>query len=139
MAVLHRYAKGPLVSGRSAGDCLRPRAIRDPTVGRRGMTHCKAAGRDYRGCHDFEVILGPEVADFEFAQANNAERRRLDVANSNHATNAGAEQHFRGRAGQRQVEDLVCLLARYRRLVERAQIAIRFERLCCINFVRHKL
>ena len=123
MAVLHRYTEGALVSGRSAGDRLCPRAIRDPTVGRRGMTHRKAAGSDCRGCHDLEVILGPEVADFEFAQADNAERRRLDAANSNYAANAGAKQHFRGRAGQRQVEDLVCLLARHRRLIERAQIA----------------
>jgi hypothetical protein len=88
------------VSGRSAGDRLRPRAIRDPTVGRRGMTHRKAAVIDCRGCHDFKVILGPEVADFEFAQADNSKRRRLDAADSNHATNAGAKQHFRGRAGQ---------------------------------------
>ena len=123
MAVLHRHAEGALVFRRGAGDRLCPRAIRDPAVGRRGMTHRKAAGSDCRGCHDLKVILGSEVANFEFAQADNSERRRLDATNSNYATNTGAKQHFCGRAGQRQVEDLVCLLARHRRLIERAQIS----------------
>src|SRR3954452_1659978 len=91
------------------------------------MTHRKAAGGDSRGCDDLKVILGPEVADFEFAQADNAERRRLDASDSNYAANTGAKQHFRCRAGQRQIEDLVCLLARHRRLIERTQIAVWFE------------
>ena len=52
---------------------------------------------------------------------------RLDAADPDHTANAGTEQRFRGRAGQRQVEDLVGLLARHCRLVERAQIAVRLE------------
>src|SRR4051794_26156365 len=90
------------------------------------MTHHKAAGGDCRGCHDLEVILEPEVADFEFAQADNAEHRRLDATDSNYATNTRAKQHFRGRAGHRQVEDLVCLLARHR-LLDRTQLPVWFE------------
>ena len=89
--------------------------------------HGKAARGDRRRCDDLEVILGPEVADFEFAQADNAERGRLDATDSDHTANAGTEQRFRGRAGQRQVEDLVCLLTRHCRLVERAQITVRLE------------
>ena len=102
-----------------------PRAQR--RVGRRGMTHRKAACRDHRQYDDLEEILRAEVADFEFAQTDNAQRRRLDAADPNHTTGARTEQRFRGGSGQRQIEDLVCLLARHRGVIEGPQIAVRLE------------
>src|SRR5258708_21269928 len=81
-------------------------------VGRRSMAHRKGARSDRRCCDDLEVIRGPEVADFEFAQADDAERRRLDAADPNHAANAWAEQRLCGGSGGRQLEYFVCLFGR---------------------------
>ena len=91
------------------------------------MTHQKAAACDGRGGDDLEIVLGPEIADFQFAQADDRQRRRLDPADSDHAANAGREQCLRRGPGERQIEDLVGLLARHRRLIERTHLGVRLQ------------
>ena len=90
-------------------------------VGRRGMTHRKAACSDCRGCHDLKVILGSEFLSSRTPFSGVV----LTRPDSNYATSTGGKQHFCGRAQTSKY--LVCLLARHRRLIQRAQILIRFE------------
>jgi len=46
------------------------------------MTHREAAACDSRGGDNLKIVLGLEVADFQLAQADNGERRRLDPADA---------------------------------------------------------
>ena len=109
------------------GDRLRLRAFLDPQLGRRSMAHLKDAVRDGRRGDDFEIVLGPEVADFQFAQADDGQRRRLDPTNSDHAANARRQQGLRRGPSEGEIEDLVRLLAGHRRFVERTHLRVRFQ------------
>jgi hypothetical protein len=91
------------------------------------MTHLEAAVCDGRGCDDLEIVLGPEVADFQFAQADNGQRRRLDPTDPDHPANAGREQCLRRGPGEGEIEDLIRLLARHRRLIEQTHFHVRLQ------------
>jgi len=58
------------------------------------MTHREAAACDSRGGDNLKIVLGLEVADFQLAQADNGERRRLDPADADHPANPGASNVF---------------------------------------------
>jgi len=75
-------------------------ALLNPQLGRRRMTHLEAAVCDGGGCDDLEIILGPEVADFQFAQADDGQRWRLDPTDPDHAANAGGQQCLRRGPGK---------------------------------------
>ena len=77
--------------------------------------------------HDLEIVLGPEIADLQLAQADDAERRRLHPPDADDAARARRQKRLRRGARQRQVEDLIGLLARDRRLVKRAHLAVRLQ------------
>jgi len=91
------------------------------------MTHREAAACDSRGGDNLKIVLGLEAADFQLAQADNGEHRRLDPADADHAANPWREQCFRRGPGEGKIEDLVRLLTRYRRLIERTQLGVWFE------------
>ena len=105
-----------------------PGAILDALLRWRRMANEKAAARSVGHCGDLEIVLRFKVADFQFAQANDSERRRLHPSDADHAARARREQRLGSRAGERQVVDLVRLLARHRRLIERTQFMVRLER-----------
>src|SRR5208283_3069869 len=125
--LFNRDAELSLMSRRGLCDRLCAEAILDPHFGGRGMTHREAAACDSRGGHDLKIILGPEVADFQLAQADNGERRRLDPADSDHTANPWREQSFRCGPSEGKVEDLVRLLTRHRRLIKRTQFDVWFQ------------
>src|SRR5262249_13400268 len=100
----------------------------DPLLWRWRMPHGEATGGDLGGRNDLEIVLDAEVADLQLAHANDRERRRLDAANPNDAVRTGGHQRLGRGAGQREVEDLIGLLARHGRLVHRAELAVWFER-----------
>ena len=91
------------------------------------MAHEEGAILDLGRGHDLEIILDAEIADLDLAQADDGQRGRLDPADADDALDAACEQRSGRRTGQRQVEDLVGLLPRDGRLVERAQLAVGFE------------
>ena len=81
-------------------DRLGPDAFLDPQFRRWRMTHVETAVCDGRGGDDLEIVLGPEVADFQFAQADDGQRRRLDPTDPDHAANAGGQQCLRRGPGE---------------------------------------
>src|SRR6202045_1418753 len=123
----NRDAEWPLMAGCGLCDRLGAEALLDPHFGGRGMTHQEAAACDGRRGHDLKIVLGPEVADFQLAQADYGQRRRLDPADSNDTANPWREQSFRRGPGKGKVEDLVRLLARHRRLIKRTQFQVWFQ------------
>src|SRR5262245_15892708 len=125
--MLDRHAERPGVVGRGFSDQLRPSAILNTLLWRRGMPHREAAVGDLGGGNNLEIVLDAEVADFQLAHTNNGEGRRLHAAYPNDAFCAVSNQHLSCSAGQREIEDLIGLLARHGGLVERAELAVWFE------------
>jgi len=82
---------------------------------------------DFGRSHDLEIILDAEIPDLDLAETDDGERGRLHAADADDALDAAREQRPGRRAGERQIEDLVGLLARDGGLVERAELAIGFE------------
>ena len=115
------------MSRRGLCDRLCAEAILDPHFGGRGVTHREAAACDSRGGDNLKIVLGLEVADFQLAQADNGERRRLDPADADHAANPWREQCFRRGPGEGKIEDLVRLLTRHCRLIKRTQFDVWFQ------------
>ena len=118
--MLDRHRQRAAVTGGGPGDGFGRRAVSDAGFGRRGVAHEEAAILDLGRHDDFEIILAAEIPDLDFAQADDGERRRLDPANADDALDARGEQRPGRSAGQRQVEDLVGLLARDGGFIERA-------------------
>ena len=113
--------------GGGPGDGFGHRAVPDAGLRRRGMAHEEGAILDFGRSHDLEIILDAEISDLDLAQADDGQRRGLHAADTDDAADAAGEQRPRRRAGQRQVEDLVGLLARDGGLIERAKLAVGFE------------
>jgi hypothetical protein len=113
--------------GGSPGDGFGHGPIPDAHLGRRGMAHEEGAILDFGRRHDLEIVLDAEIPDLDLAQADDGQRGGLHAADTDDAPNAASEQRPGRRAGQRQVEDLVGLLARHGSLIERAELAVGFE------------
>ena len=111
-------ASGPVCLGGGLGDGFGRSAVPDAGFGRRGVAHEEAAILDLGRDDDLEIILDAEIPDLDFAQADDGQRRRLHPADADDALDARGEQRPSRGAGQRQVEDLVGLLARDGGLVE---------------------
>src|SRR5271157_2232766 len=107
-----------------AGYRLGAGAVLDALLRRRSVAHGETAARHMRLYHDLEIVLGPEVADFQLAQADDAERWRLHPPDADDAARAGRQKCLRRGARQRQVENLIGLLARDRSLVEGAHLVV---------------
>jgi hypothetical protein len=130
--MLDRHAQGPGVIGRGLGDHLRLSAILDALLGWRGMPHGEAAISDLGGGDDLKIVLDAEVSDFQFAHTNDSKRRRFHAADPNDAFRTVGHKHLGCGAGQREVEDLIGLLARDGGLVDWAELAVWFERRECL-------
>ena len=127
--LLHRHRQRTLAAFRRLRDRLRPLPVLDAVLGRRRVAHREAALLDGRGGDDLEIILRLEIDDLKLAHADDGQRRRLDPADPDHALGA-ASQQCRGRGPcQGKIENLVGLLPRHRRLVDRAQFRIRLQAL----------
>ena len=126
-AMLDRHGQRAGVPGGGLGDGFGRGAVPDAGLGRRGVAHEEAAILDLGRGDDLEIILDAEIPDLDLAQADDGQRRRLHPADADDALDAAGEQRPGRRAGQRQVEDLVGLLARDGGLVERAQLAVGLE------------
>src|SRR5262245_25555652 len=125
--MLHRHSEWAGMPGGAPGDGFGHRSVPDAGLGRRGMAHEEGAILDLGRRHDLEIILDAEISDLDLAQADDGQRGGLDAADTDDAPDAAGEQRPGRRAGQRQVEDLVGLLARDGGLIERAKLAVGFE------------
>ena len=125
--MLDRHGQWAGVPGGGPGDGFGHRAVPDGGLGRRGVTHEEGAILDLRHSHDLEIILDAEIPDLYFAQTDDGQRGRLHAADADDAFDAAGEQRSGCRACQREVENLVGLLARHGSLVERAEFAVGFE------------
>ena len=65
--------------------------------------------------------------NLEFPHADDGERRRLHPADADDPASLGHQQRFRSRAGEREIENLIGLLARHGRLVERMHLGVRLQ------------
>ena len=113
--------------GGSPGDGFGHGPIPDAHLGRRGMAHEEGAMLDFGHSYNLEIILDAKIPDFDFAQTDDGQRGRLHAADADDALDTTGEQRPGRRAGERQIEDLVGLLARDGGLVERAELAVGFE------------
>jgi hypothetical protein len=115
--------------GRGLGDRLGYGAVPDADagLGRRGVAHEEGAVLDLGRGYDLVIILDAEVPDLDLAQADDCQRGRLHPADADNIPDTRGKQRPGRRAGQRQIEDLVGLLARDGGLVERAELAVGFE------------
>ena len=113
--------------GGGLGDRIGNTSVADAGLDRRRVAHRELTTRDGRRRRDLEIILDLEITNLDFAQAHDCQGRRLDPADADHALGAARDQHAGGGAGQRQVEDLVGLLAGDGCLVERVHLPVGLE------------
>src|SRR5271157_3998739 len=125
--MLNRHPERPPMASGGPAYGLGMRAVLDAMLHRRGMAHGKSAASNGRSGDDLEILFGTKIADLKLTQADDAERWCLDPSDADNAARARSEQGFGGGAGQGKIEDLVGLLARYRRVVKRAQILVRLQ------------
>ena len=91
------------------------------------MPHDKRPARDCCGRHDLEITLFSEVADFDLAQTHDRQRRCLDPPDPDHPFGATREQCLGRRPRQRQIENLIGLLACNGRIIKRLHLTVRLE------------
>jgi hypothetical protein len=77
--------------------------------------------------HNLEIVLRPEIADLQFAQADDPECWRRHPPDADDAACPRRQECLRCGARQGQVEDLIGLLARDRRLVKGAHLPVRLQ------------
>src|SRR5262245_26875280 len=91
------------------------------------MAHEEGSILDCGRSHDLEIILDVEIADLDLAHTNDSQGRRLHTAYPDDAFRAVSNQLLGRCAGQREVEDLIGLLARDGSLIEWAELAVGFQ------------
>src|SRR5208337_282180 len=106
-AMLDLDAERAAIAISRAGYGLGAEAVLDALLCRRSVTHGETAARHMRLRHDLEIVLGPEIADLQLAQADDAERWRLHPPDADDAARAQRQKRLRRGARQRQVEDLI--------------------------------
>ena len=130
--MLDRDGQRAGMPGGGPGDPFGHGAVPDARLGRRGMAHEEGSILDFGRSHDLEIILDAKIPDLDFAQTDDGQRGRLHPADADDALDAAGEQRPGRRAGQREVEDLIGLLARHGGLVERAELAVGFQGRECL-------
>jgi hypothetical protein len=91
------------------------------------VTELKRAA-PHRSCYYYlEVVLGLEVPDLQLAAADDRERRCLDPADANDPSHPGRNQGLGCCSGQREIEDLVGLLAGHGGSVEVPVLGVRLQ------------
>ena len=114
--------------GGSPGDGFGHGPVPDARLGRRSVAHQEGAIVDCGRSDDLEIVLDAKIPDLELAQTDDGQRGGLHAAYPNDAFRAVGNQHLGRGARQREVEDLIGLLARHGGFVERAELAVGFQR-----------
>ena len=120
--VLHLDRERSREALRTSGDGVRVLPFQDFL--RRSMAHGKDPALGVRHGHHLEIDLRAEGADFQFAAADNAKRRRFHPPDADHRAFAAAQKDGRG-AGEGKVVNLVRLLPRHRRRVQMRVFPVR--------------
>ena len=131
-AMLDRDGHGTGVFGSGLDDGVGHGAVANACFDRWRVAHYEGAALDLGCRHDLEIVVHLEVENFQFAQTHDGQRWRFDTADADDAFGAAREQRPRSGACQRQVEDLIGLLPRHRRLVERLQFTIGLQLCECL-------
>jgi len=103
-------------------------ALLNPQLGRRRMTHLEAAV-----CGRWRLRRprnNPRAGSCGFSSSRRQTMASVgvfDPTDPDHAANAGGQQCLRRGPGKGEIEDLIRLLARHRRLIERTHLHIRFQ------------
>ena len=97
----------------------------------RRVPHLELSAGYVRCGDNFKIRLRHEIPDFELALAHDRQSWRLDPANSDHATRTSTKNDGRC-SRQRQVVDLIGLLARDGGCVKRSIFGVRLRPAECV-------